>query len=137
MKKSILIIDDNPLHRKSLVVGLRDDGYIFHQAPSVQEGIRLLRENEEIQIVILDLDLKAGGKGLDFLREIRNWPRNFKIIVLTAHDEMLRANAARQLGVFNYLSKGEERISLQSMRFSVEQACKSLEFDTLKKKFDR
>lgn len=135
MNRNILIVDDNPLHRKSLISGLKVDGYGFYQASSVNEGLKILSENDDIQVVILDLDLKAGGKGPDLLRQLKDWQRTLKIIVLTGHEEMLHASAARQLGVFNYQAKAEA-ISVQSMRFAVEQAYKALEFDLLKKKCD-
>lgn len=137
MKRNILIIDDDPRHRRSLVNGLKVDGYDFLQASSVNEGLMLLAQNQDIQVVILDLDLKSGGKGQEFLKQTQGGPRPLKIIVLTGHENMLHAPTAEQLGVYNYQVKSDDKIPIQSMRFAVEQAYKSLEFDLLEKKFDR
>ena len=137
MKRNILIVDDDPRHRRSLIANLKRDGYEFLQASSVDEGLRLLAENQNVRVVILDLDLKEGGKGQEFLKQIKGWPRFPKVIVLTGHEDMLGAPAAEQLGVFNYQIKGDDKVPIQSMRFAVEQAYKSLEFDLLSKKFDR
>jgi signal transduction histidine kinase/CheY-like chemotaxis protein len=134
VSKDVLLIEDDPLYREMLLRRLVPDGYEFFEAESPTEGIRILEANPDIRVILLDLSFQdhAGTEMLDHISERSDY---YRVIVLTAHDEMLAAERAREYDVFNYLPK-EERSSHQALRFSLDQAFKDLERATLARKIE-
>ena len=68
--KSILIIDDDPLIRKTLASHLSKDGFEVHQAESGEEGLK----SYDVcfpDLVILDIRL-PDINGLEVLRTIKD-----------------------------------------------------------------
>ncbi len=133
MSKDILIIEDEEDYRQSLIDLVFEGGnYTFHEAATVDEGINALRSFPEIKVVILDLHL-VGEEGTDFLERIKEEASRYRVIVLTAHEELLPADVAEKYSVFNYLPKtvGDFR---QSIKFTIDQSFKDLEREHLSKK---
>jgi GAF domain-containing protein/CheY-like chemotaxis protein/anti-sigma regulatory factor (Ser/Thr protein kinase) len=131
-KSEILIVDDDSRFRKSIVRGLKGDDYTFHEAQSVQEAIRKLDENVNIKVITLDLSL-PDGNGTELLAQIGERASKYRVIILTAHEEHLGAEKARELSVFNYLPK-TTRSFTQALRFTVAQAFADIERELLKDK---
>ena len=130
-KHEILIIDDSDRFRKSIQFALKSEGYIFIEAESVREAINILQEHPTVKVILLDLSL-PDGSGQDFLEKIGD-PSSYRVIILTAHDEQLTAERAREFSVFNYLPKAS-RAFTESLRFSVAQAFIDIENEYLKNK---
>lgn len=103
----VLIVDDSRAMRMLLrsmltAVGVRN----IHEADDAQAALRLLRG--EIDLVLLDWQMQPMD-GLTFARLIRRSPvspRPFvPIIMLTAHTEISRVEAARDAGVNGFVRK--------------------------------
>lgn len=103
-----------------------DTGYDIHEADSVSEGIKQLSLHPEIQVILLDLSLQDGS-GTDFLLHLEERAANYRVIVLTAHEEQLVAEQASRFSVFAYLQKAGKSTSRESLRFSVGRAFDDLE----------
>jgi len=130
--RQVLIVEDDPRFRNVIKRGLKDSHYIFFEAQSVLEGITELEKNPNIGVVLLDLGL-PDGSGTQLLKHIKeSLPKN-RVIILTAHEEQLASEKARDFSVFNYLPKANESFT-QSIRFSVDQAFKDIERELLKDK---
>ncbi|HJQ33432.1 MAG TPA: GAF domain-containing protein [Pyrinomonadaceae bacterium] len=134
--KEILIIEDEPPYRKAIKFALHNSGYTFFEAGSVSEGISELDEHPDIRVILLDLSLGEKETGRGFLEQIRERASQYRIIILTEHEEKLVAEQAREFGVFTYLPKAT-RAFTQSIRFSVEQAFKDIEKELLEEERER
>jgi signal transduction histidine kinase len=75
-------------------------------------------------------EVKAG-KG--FLEQLKGDISRHRVIVLTAHEDFLKATSADEFAVFRYLHKPEKRV-MESLRFTVSQAFKDIEAEQLKDK---
>ncbi len=129
-KRKILMIEDNAPFRKVVKSTLKE--YKFFEADSVKIALNTLKENPDIEVILLDLSLR-GEKGGDFLEKIKDRSSKYRIIILTANERALSATRAERYGVFNYLPKTENSLD-QSLQFSVAQAFKDLEREYLEEK---
>jgi signal transduction histidine kinase/CheY-like chemotaxis protein len=128
MGKKILLVDDDPALRRSIKYSFRKE-YTFVEASTVAEALRRLNEDPSIHVIILDLDLQAGGKGTALLDRIKENSARYKIIVQTAHDEILPPDEAGDLDVFVYLTKipkFKSQSPFSQLRFALRQAFKDI-----------
>ncbi|HVT19225.1 MAG TPA: GAF domain-containing protein [Thermoanaerobaculia bacterium] len=142
MTREVLLIEDDAAYRHSIAILFRGEPYRFVGADSPEEGMAALDANPQIRVVILDLSFPqpiSGDQqplylaGTAFLDYIKGRSDDYRVIVLTGHDELLRAERAGEYAIFNYLPKAE-RSSSQAIRFSVDQAFKDLEREHLARK---
>jgi len=124
--RKILIVDDQPRFREVIKSDLKDMNVTLFEAESVREGIRQLQEDREIRVVLLDLDFPAGESGTALLEFIKDQASYYRIIILTAHDELLAAEQASSYNVFSYLSKVSGDAPRQMLRFAVTRALDDL-----------
>ena len=115
--KTILIIDDDPLIRKTLSTHFRRQGYEVKQAADGREGINFFKELNP-ELVILDIRL-PDADGLDVLRQIKEIDPEAVIIIMTAYDDMRSTVEAIKSGAFEYLVKPLDFIEL---KLTVEKA---------------
>ena len=99
----VLIIDDDPNLRKTLVDILRIKGYDTLTAADGEKGLALLRENK-VNVVLLDLGL-PGIPGLEVLARIKADAPLTEAIVMTGQATIDSAVAASNRGAFTYLVK--------------------------------
>jgi signal transduction histidine kinase/CheY-like chemotaxis protein len=132
MKKPVLLIDDDPNYRMSVVNMLEDEGYHFIEADSPGDGIRILDTKPQVRVILLDLSF-GHVSGAVVLDHIKDRFEDYRVIVLTEHDELLLAEQAGAYAVFNYLPKAQ-RSSKQAIRFSIDQAFRDLERQHLDQK---
>jgi ActR/RegA family two-component response regulator len=130
-KREILIVEDDSRFRNAIKRAFKDEDYIFFEADSVQEGVRQFNENPNIKVILLDLSL-PDGNGRDFLEQIKDSASKYRTIILTAHEELMAAEIAGEFSAFNYLPKAAKSFR-QSIRFSVAQAFKDIEKESLLK----
>lgn len=79
MKQKLLIIDDDPYSIQG-VTALLSEHYDVFGAFTVNEMEKLFKKHTFV-LVILDLDLKKGGHGLDLIESIK--AQGCKVLVLT------------------------------------------------------
>ncbi len=103
MNKTILIIDDDDMLRKTLARGLRDNSFNVLTADSAETGKEILAR---IQADAIVLDRMMGGKdGLSFLKEMRSQGLNTPVIMLTAMTGPENAIDGLSGGANDYLAK--------------------------------
>jgi CheY-like chemotaxis protein len=103
MKRTILVVDDEPSTRRELRKFLEGKGYDVVEASSGDEGIEVYWQ-ERPDVVLLDM-MMPGMSGLAALQELRALDPEACVIVVTAlHDEVL-ANQAMDEGAFEYITK--------------------------------
>lgn len=108
--KSVLVIDDDPLIRKTLSSYLSKKGFEALVAEDGEEGLQKYEERIP-DLVILDIRL-PDVDGLEVLGRIREKNPNASIIIMTAYDDMKTTIEAIKLGAFEYLVKPLDYVEL-------------------------
>ena len=103
--KTVLVLDDDPILRKSLSGNLSHYGYDVVEASSVPEAISAIRQ-EDISLAIVDIKMPMMG-GYDFCRYMRTNEKYAKIpiIILTGVGGPQGAESAKRMGIDAYLTK--------------------------------
>ena len=97
--KTILIIDDDPLIRKTLAAHFSsEEDYEITLAEDGREGLQKYEENSP-DLVILDIRL-PDINGLEVLRKIKEINEKAHIIIITAYDDMKTTVEAIKSGAF-------------------------------------
>jgi two-component system sporulation sensor kinase A len=134
VNRKILLVEDDYKFRRWIIDSFEGSDYAFLEASSVSGGLRLTEEHPGAQVVILDLEL-PGGTGAKFLEGIKARVSDYRVIVLTAHDELLAAERAKSYEVFSYVAKADNSLR-ESLRFQVERAFEDIERAWLRKKIN-
>lgn len=102
ISKNVLVVDDEPLMRDTLELGLRSDFRVV----KASSGIEALEfaEKETFPVVVLDLRME-GIDGIATLKRLRHRDTCQKIVILTAHQSMETAIKAVNLGAHGYFTK--------------------------------
>lgn len=100
---TILLVDDEPLMRLSMVDALEAIGYDVHAAASGTEGIDAIW-HKRFDLVITDLRL-PGADGLTVLKAAKDKAPETEVVVITAHGSVDTAVGAMKLGAIDYLTK--------------------------------
>jgi DNA-binding NtrC family response regulator len=108
--RSVLIIDDDPLIRRTLSGHLSKQGFDVQLAEEGEEGIRKFRESNP-DVVLLDVRL-PDIDGIEVLRRIRELNKKTYVLMMTAYDDMKTTVEAVKLGAFEYLVKPLNYIDL-------------------------
>src|SRR3990172_7675787 len=103
MNRRILVIDDDPITRKTLATFLQHRGYQVFTAENGAEGLNLFRDKRP-PIAFCDLRMPRMG-GLDFLRAARLIDPPFQVIIVTAFGDLEVALQAFRLGAVNFFMK--------------------------------
>ena len=134
MTREILIVEDDAAYRKSVIRLFPKKGHRFVEAASAAEAIEKIDANPQLRVVILDLNL-GSSSGADVLEYIQPRAWEYRVVVLTSHERLLRAERALEYDVFTYLMKADD--SAQSIRFSIQQAFADIERAELHTKLER
>lgn len=109
--RTILLIDDEENLRTLMARVIELEGYKVIQAKETKQGLRLLEQHDEIQVVITDVRL-PDGNGIDLTRTIKEKYPAIEIIVLTAFGTITDGVTAIKNGAFDYLTKGDHQEKL-------------------------
>jgi DNA-binding response OmpR family regulator len=102
MSRTILLVDDDALMRRSLAFHVEQAGYQVHTAANAEDALALVRHSPP-DLVILDIGL-PGMDGLDALRELKT-KHNLPVIFLTARRRELDEVVGLELGADDYITK--------------------------------
>jgi DNA-binding response OmpR family regulator len=98
----ILLVDDDALLRRSLVLNLEDAGYRASASGTAEEALELA-ERDRPDLVLLDIGL-PGMDGLDALRHFQSRIK-VPVIFLTARRRELDEVLGLELGADDYITK--------------------------------
>jgi len=106
MRRKLLFVEDHALVRESLLLLLeaRLPGLALRQAGTLAGALRLLADEPDIDLLLLDLDL-PDSRGLATLKRAREAAPMTPVVVLSASDEQENVLAAIDLGAAGFLSK--------------------------------
>jgi DNA-binding response OmpR family regulator len=100
--RTILLVDDDALMRRSLAFHLEQAGYQVQTAASAEDALAIVR-NSPPSLVLLDIGL-PGMDGLDALRELKA-QHDLPVIFLTARRRELDEVVGLELGADDYITK--------------------------------
>ena len=102
MEKHILLVDDDPLLRRSLSFNLERSGYRAHAAATAEEAFAVA-QSDTPDLVLLDI----GLPGMDGLDALRQFEARFTapVIFLTARRRELYEVLGLELGADDYITK--------------------------------
>jgi CheY-like chemotaxis protein len=119
----ILIVDDEPLIRRSMQKTLTRAGYDVEAAEDCNAGLKLfqdaLESEEPFDMALLDLNMpgfdgaEASGAGLELLSRLIALRSDLPVLVLSAYDEVNKARDAVSRGARGYCVKGREQSLLE------------------------
>ncbi len=101
--KNILIADDEKDIRGLVAICLKKEGYNVLEAENGQRAVELVKENKDIDIIIMDI-MMPGMSGVDACREIRKFS-SVPVLFLTAKTQENDKNEAYDTGGDDFLSK--------------------------------
>jgi DNA-binding response OmpR family regulator len=99
----ILLVEDEPKLRKSLMEGLRLEEWSVTGAASREEARQLL-DRENYDLVVLDWML-PDGDGLEIVRRLRDQGNPLPVLIITARAGVSDEAIIRQAGATDYLPK--------------------------------
>jgi len=105
MKSNVLVIDDEERFRKLLSRIISLEGLPVLQAPTIQEGLKILK-NESVSVVVTDVRL-PDGNGLHLLERLKKDFPLIEVIVITAFGTIQDGVNAMKQGAFDYITKGD------------------------------
>ena len=103
MKSRILVVDDEPSHRKMIEAVLSAEGYEISQADDGQTAIVAV-EDRFYDLVIMDIRMPKIS-GIEALKKIKAISPGIPIIIMTAYASVGTAVEALKSGAYDYLIK--------------------------------
>lgn len=103
MGSRILVVDDEENIRFTFASFLTDEGFEVKTASNLQDGKKLL-EDEEFDLVFLDI-LLGRDSGLEILREVKERGLQSPVVMITGAPEVETAAEAVRYGAFDYIPK--------------------------------
>jgi DNA-binding NtrC family response regulator len=101
---NLLLVDDEKPFVETMTKRLEKRNYKVRSVFSGQEAIKVLGEDPQIEVVILDVKM-PGMDGIDTLKEIRLKFPLVEAIMLTGHATVESAIQGMKLGAYDYLMK--------------------------------
>ena len=114
----ILLVDDEPLVRRSMQKTLSRLGFEVITADNCIEGLTTFEaaqgSDNPFDLALLDLNIPGftgqpqEGAGLELLSRLHEKSPNLPVIILTAYDEVHKAKVAISRGAREYFVKGRD-----------------------------
>ncbi len=103
-KKKILVLEDEPSIRSFVVINLSRAGYEVSEAECGEEALRILEENADIGVALLDIML-PDIDGFEVCRRIRARGSKIGIIMLTSKTQEVDRVTGLMTGADDYVTK--------------------------------
>lgn len=118
MVQNIIVIDDHPLIRISLISMLKNK-YSNTEIHNISNGVDglLLAEKCQPELILIDVEMPHMN-GIEFLKKIRLSNKTVKIILITGHIEEDLILISKKLGANGYITKDLEP---ETITYLVEQ----------------
>jgi len=102
---TVLIVDDNPINLKTLILTLQNDGYQLHSAQSGKDALALIPQiNPDIMLLDVRMPIMSGFEVCKKLKESEA-TANIPIIFLSALDEDVNKVQGLSIGGNDYITK--------------------------------
>lgn len=110
---AILIVDDNPVNAKLLVLTLRGAGFQSKVAENGREALAILSDQQEIQLIITDY-MMPEMDGLELVEKVRALPQfsHMPILIASAYADLETVKRAQRVRCDGFLVKPVDRQQL-------------------------
>ncbi|HNX04780.1 MAG TPA: HDOD domain-containing protein [Opitutales bacterium] len=119
---NILLLDDNPVAQKALAAILGRAEHKFAAVSTVEEALRFIIKNIEIDLLVMDIQLTSASQPLSLLKIIRanSFLKTLPVLVYTNVTGREHVREALALRVQNYLVKpySDEKVFTEIQRAS-------------------
>lgn len=118
----ILFLDDHAGLRDGtgFLLSQKNENFKFFYAGNLEEGEKILYENDDINIAIIDLNLEGESEdGIAALKAFRNIRPDLKAIIFTMYADPVHIEAALRAGVQGYINKNVEIEELEKAILAV------------------
>lgn len=106
MKKTILLVDDEPLLREVVEQKLRKFFDQFYHASNGAEALEVLAKTPEIDLILSDIRMPVMD-GTQFIKEARAKGHNQPFLFFTAYTNRETLNKVVMHGVHGFIDKGQ------------------------------
>lgn len=104
-KAKILCVDDEPNVLRALGRLFLDEDFVLLTATSGEEGLKLLQENDPVQLVVSDYRM-PGMNGVDFLKIVcERWPDTMRIVLSGYADTAAVVAAINEGKIYKFIPK--------------------------------
>ncbi len=100
----ILIVDDEPNVRSTLMEALEFGGYDVDCAESARAALEKLAARH-FPVILTDMNMPGGPSGLDLLSEVHSRDPNIMVVIITGFATLDAAIAALQQGAYDFIQK--------------------------------
>ncbi len=118
--KTILLVEDETIIAMSERLLLEKAGYRVVVSPTGEDALKLVREAEAVDLVLMDIDLGEGMDGTDAaerILEIRALP----VVFLTSHSEKEMVDRVKGITRYGYVLKSSGKfVLLESISMAFE-----------------
>lgn len=110
---AILIVEDNPVNAKLLVLTLRGAGFQCEVVGNGREALAMLPDMPEIQLIITDY-MMPEMDGLELIEKVRALPQldHIPILIASAHADLETVKRAQRIRCDGFLVKPIDRQQL-------------------------
>ena len=113
----ILIVDDEPEIRSSLLGVLQDEGFIVDTAQDAEQCLEKVRA-ERPDVILLDIWM-PGRDGVQILEELKQIESTMPVIIISGHATIQNALEATRKGAFDFI---EKPFQIESILLSIDRA---------------
>jgi len=113
-KKSIMLLDDDPVQLQYLADILQGDGFQIMAYSDAQEALSSIGQRTKIDLVITDLQIPRMD-GMQFVEKLRKVRPGMPIIMLTAHASVDTFFKSFGLGVSEFITKPINKAELRKI----------------------
>lgn len=99
----VLVVDDEPLIRRSLTEFLTMEGYAASSAANGKDALNLLKKFKA-DIILSDIQM-PDMNGMALLKELKTLKFNAPVILMTGYGTIDNAVSAIQMGAYDYITK--------------------------------
>ena len=129
----VLIIDDEPMIRRTIADYLSDSGYIVYEAESGSQGLEKVREYNP-GVVLLDIHM-PGMNGIEVLVKIKTEFPDTAVIIVSGAGKMQDAIEGLRAGAWDFITKPIEDMAV--IEYSVKKCLERAELIIRNREYEK
>ncbi|MGV8955105.1 MAG: response regulator [Cypionkella sp.] len=88
----VLVVEDEPLVRISIIAELEDHGLQVMEASNAHEAIAVLGDNPVVNVIFTDVDMPGSIDGIELARIVRERFPPIQVVVTSGHRNVLQGD---------------------------------------------
>jgi|CXWL01.1.fsa_nt_gi DNA-binding NarL/FixJ family response regulator len=108
LKVQVMLVDDHAMlrHGMAMLINMEPDLAVFAEASDGSEALAILKKNDPVDIVLLDVTLKTIS-GFEVIKSMHALIPALPVLFVSMHDEAVYAERALRAGARGYVMKQE------------------------------